>query len=197
MKNGWVLMAMVLCISACGEVSYKRGASARDLEMAHKACRNGEESALSSCLEKQGWQVQKFDDSELFAETSVTDNRGNGVAESKQGGFVQLEVADAPASTLAEPTSKTLPADHSQPTDKSKAEASAKVVSKPVDLMQTYQINSWWKLGASSVALMSDQKDCGKVLGEVHVPDAKTQTYTRGFISCMHSKGWKALKTIR
>lgn len=196
MKKGWIWLAIVMCISACGEVSYKRGASARDLEMAHKACRNGDEAALSSCLEKQGWQVQKFDDSELFAEVSVTDNRGHGVAEeAKPTGFVQPEVADASASSVAEAINQPASANESPPTDKPKA--SPKPASKAIDPLQTYQINSWWKLGASSATLMAEQKDCSAQLGAAHAPDLKTQTFTRGFITCMHGKGWKALRAIR
>lgn len=200
MKNSLLLMVMVLCVNACGEISYKRGASARDVENAHKACRNLEESALSGCLEKQGWQIQKFEDSELFAEASVTDNRGNSPStEAAKAGFFQPE----PTQTSQEnPTVAQTPTATSQAT--TSANNTPQASSKPAadslqtyNPMQTYNINSWWKMGASSVALSTDQKDCGTLVGAAHTPDFKTQTFTRGFISCMHSKGWKALKAIR
>ena len=62
--------------------------------------------------------------------------------------------------------------------------------------MDLYTISSWWKIGADREAQAADTNDCVTTLGEAHKPNAKTQQVTRGFVVCMHGKGWKALRAV-
>jgi hypothetical protein len=176
MKNVLLLAVISAILMACGEFSYKRGGSAADIENAHKACRGVTESELSNCLEKQGWEVQKFEDQELFAVASVDDNR----------------MQDKPRSSSS--TTKT----SNQAVEVTSAELK-KAMPEPekTDSMQRYKINSWWKFGASDKKMTSDMNECSITLGEAHQPDIVNQTYTRLFVICMHDKGWQALKTIK
>jgi hypothetical protein len=216
-KKYLTIIVLAITASACGEVSYKRGASVRDIESAHKACRGVSETEFSSCLQKQGWEVQKFDDSDLFAETSVTDNRGTPPANADKSAFVEVqEKPHADASNADKVVqSKEAQTEQMQKTENtvaSKASESAstaantpaaetKVEKKPapapVDPMKTYKINSWWKFGGTPTQLKADQTSCVATLGEAHQPDMATQTYTRGLIECLHKNGWKALKAIK
>jgi len=178
MKNVLILIGLSLLLNACGEFSYKRGGSARDIENAHKACRGVSESDFSQCLEKQGWEVQKFDDQELFAVATVEDNRMQG--QPKQTSSSSTESKQSNES-------------------ESKTSENKETISKPEepDPMQAYKINSWWKFGASDKKLMSDMESCTSKLGADHNPDMKNHMYTRAFIVCMHSEGWKALKAVK
>lgn len=213
-KKTLLIILIAASISACGEVSYKRGASVRDIESAHKACRGVSEAEFSNCLQKQGWEVQKFDDSDLFAETSVTDNRGTPPANADKSAFVEVHEADNVVQTnvvqTKEVQSKEIQKTENTASEKSNATttnsatiaaAESNVEKKPapapVDPMKTYKINSWWKFGGTPTQLKADQTACVAALGEAHKPDMATQTYTRGLIECLHKNGWKALKAIK
>lgn len=211
-KKPLIIIVLAIIQIACGEISYKRGASVRDIETAHKACRGVPESAFSDCLQKQGWKVQKFDDSDLFAEVSVTDNRGTPPAKSEQSAFVEVQ-ENAHTNSVVE--NKTTPANNTiQPdigeaskssemttttakTSIAEAKPSDKLSPTPVDPLKTYKINSWWKFGGTPAHLKKDQSECVAKLGEAHQPDMVTQTYTRGLIECLHKNGWKALKAMK
>lgn len=200
-KKRLIIIALAIIEVACGEVSYKRGASVRDIESAHKACRGVPESAFSDCLQKQGWEVQKFDDSELFAETSVTDNRGTPPAKHEKTMEEELQETAQPRNSVERATPATA-------TSKTQSETSVadtkptpspmvKPAPAPVDPLKTYKINSWWKFGGTPAQLKADQTSCVTTLGEAHQPDMATQTYTRGLIECLHKNGWKALKAVK
>jgi len=83
MKNFICICVATLFTTGCGELAYKRGASAKDLETTKKSCQNaGNEEAIEKCLEDNGWVVQKLDaiglpDSELFATASVSEDNRN------------------------------------------------------------------------------------------------------------------------
>lgn len=176
MKNALLLATISTIMISCGEFSYKRGGSATDIENAHKACRGVAESELSQCLEKQGWEVQKFEDQELFAVATMEDNR--------------MQDKPRPLS----PTAK----DSNQMMEAASAEVKKSIPeSEKTDPMQRYKINSWWKFGASDKKMTSDMSECSNTLGDTHLPDMVNQTYTRLFIICMHDKGWQALKAIK
>jgi hypothetical protein len=176
MKNALLLAAISTTLISCGEFSYKRGGSGTDIENAHKACRGVSESELSQCLEKQGWEVQKFEDQELFAVATMEDNRMQDKPRS-------LSPADKGSNQMGETAS----------------EIAKKTIPEPekTDPMQRYKINSWWKFGASDKRMTSDMSECSTKLGDTHQPDMVNQTYTRLFIICMHDKGWQALKATK
>lgn len=211
-KKSLIIIALAIVQIACGEISYKRGASVRDIESAHKACRGVPESAFSDCLQKQGWEIQKFDDSDLFAEVSVTDNRGTPPAKAEQSAFVEVqentlanskeEIKSTPANSAVQPETGDVSKSSEVSTTVTKAPvAEGKVAAQPsptpVDPLKTYKINSWWKFGGTPAHLKKDQSECVAKLGEAHQPDMATQTYSRGLIECLHKNGWKALKAMK
>ncbi len=183
----WMAMATVL-VSGCGELSYKRGASTQDLEAAKAACRSaGSDKAAEQCLEDKGWTVKKLDDVDLFATVGVTPDNRNPSAFTIPA-FVPVtpavvsgsSVVSSAAPQAAPPTQPTAPVAPPPP-------------ASPMDL---YTISSWWKIGADREAQAADTNECVTTLGEAHKPNAKTQQVTRGFVVCMHGKGWKALRAV-
>lgn len=211
-KKLFIIIALSIFISACGEVSYKRGASVRDVENAHKACRGVDEAAFSECLKKQGWEIQKFDDSDLFAEVSVTDNRGTPPAKSEQSAFVEVQENTKLNGEIDSKTTQTSSVVQSENSEvnkpieiKTTAAKATDTETKPapnpnpvaVDPLKIYKINSWWKFGGTPEHLKRDQSNCVASLGEAHQPNMATQTYTRGLIECLHKNGWKALKAMK
>jgi hypothetical protein len=173
-KNALLTALIMSCLSACGEISYKMGGSARDVENAHAACRGVAEADLSLCLEKQGWKPQKFDDEDLFAVASVTDNRPSAnINSAKVKPTIQTE-----QNTVNVVEEKTVP---------------SLIADKPINDNKTYHINSWWKMGGSDKQLNADMQTCSQSLDQEHVPDMKQQIYTRLFIVCMREHGWMAL----
>lgn len=65
--------AVCLTLTACGELSYKRGASATDFQQEKKSCStdNKGEADIESCLTKSGWIVVGAD-KPLFAEATTS-----------------------------------------------------------------------------------------------------------------------------
>lgn len=191
--NKFLWMVMLLLVSGCGELSYKRGASTQDLEAAKKACRSaGSEKAAERCLEDQGWTVRQLDDIDLFATVGVSPDNRNPSAfvtpefvlavPAKPAAAVPSAVASAAAATASVAEGPVQPPASSPPP-----------ATSPLDV---YAISSWWKMGADREALAADTRDCVATLGPAHKPDDATQRVTRGFVVCMHGKGWKALRAV-
>lgn len=69
------ISAMFLTLSACGEFSYKRGASATDFQQEKQSCatKYKVEADIESCLANSGWIVVDVD-KPLFAEASANPN---------------------------------------------------------------------------------------------------------------------------
>ena len=182
----WMVM-LALLVSGCGQLSYKRGASTQDLDAAKKACMaSGSEKAAEQCLADQGWTVKKLDDMDLFASVGVSADNRNPSA------FVTPEfvpVVPAQPAAAAQPPGAT--AASVQP-----PAAPAAPPPKPSSPLDVYTISSWWKMGANREALAADTDDCVATLGAAHKPNDTKQQVTRGFVVCMHAKGWKALRAV-
>lgn len=218
MKKLLWMAVLSLVVSGCGELSYKRGASTQDLEAAKAACQSvGSEKAAEQCLEDKGWTVKKLDDVDMFATAGVSpDSRNPSVFITPA--FVPVTPAQPAAAALA--ATATAPAaekpalagkasgasvgtaissnansvaPQAAPPAFPTAASSPPPPPSPLDL---YSISSWWKIGADREALVADTSECVATLGEAHKPNAKTQQVTRGFVVCMHGKGWKALRAV-
>lgn len=189
MRNFFYVMLIGLSIAGCGEIAYKRGASAKELEATKKVCQTkSDDAAIEKCLEEHGWMVQKLadiglPDSELFATADVANDNRDMANSSKK--TEKSSTAERSQDATKSETAKNV--ENAKP---SKPEAAA----APVNEFDTYKINSWWKMGASPVALESDINGCTEKLGVSHQPDRKTQTFTRGFVVCMYNKGWRGLR---
>lgn len=188
---------------ACGEISYKRGGTAQDIERAHQACR-GTGDGFSKCLEQQGWESQNlaaFDP--LFATVSMNDNRQDAEKPTKtesQPLMVQIpaneKISQKATSNKALNTQTATTSqhdDHKQTIVQAKQQSST--INDGPDV--TYVINSWWKMGAGAEALKADQTACEKKLGGAYMPDYRTRTFKRAFVACMHESGWKALRELK
>jgi hypothetical protein len=198
MKQLLILVTVAQLVAACGEFSYKRGASVRDLEQSKKLCAAAvDENAQLDCLREQGWSVTKLGNDNLFAHAKPS------------SGQLDAKPTKKPTKTLDASTST--PAD-SQQNQVSKMESSqaeggetaaiktvASTESKTVmvvdDPLQRFIIQSWWKFGAHGDALNNDMSSCTATLGDHHKPDVQKQSYTKMFAVCMYEKGWKGLVT--
>lgn len=181
----WALVTLLL--QGCGELSYKRGASVKDLEQAKRDCMTaGDETIYQACMQKQGWMITPIDDKALFARASVTDIRAYAKPE------------EAVASGLQSATDNNKPSANKQLAIQKQAHATveldANINTTPTpDDLTTYVISSWWKLGGTPQALKQDMNTCEAQLGSNHSPDSKAQVYTRAFAVCLYHKGWKGL----
>lgn len=185
-------MVIASLIGACGEISYKRGGSAQDIERSHQACR-GTGEQLATCLEKFGWAKPQTDALDpLFATVSVTDNQHGTVSKPAMTPVAtEPKAVNSASSSVAKITK-----DHQAASATSaKTVQSASTVNDGPDV--SYSINSWWKMGAFPQQLSADQTQCEKKLGPAYLPDYKTQTYKRAFIVCMHDLGWMAVRNIK
>jgi hypothetical protein len=71
-----LMSTLFLTLSACGEFSYKRGASATDFQQEKKSCSTEYtvEADIESCLAKSGWIVVGVDKPLLTEATASTNN---------------------------------------------------------------------------------------------------------------------------
>lgn len=165
------ILLMTLLCSACGEFSYKRGASQGDLENTRKSCQSGSQtsSQYTQCMSDNGWVVKNFDEKDPVADVEVTtDNRG-----SIPRPAASNEAGDASAGHEAGNTEPAPPKD-------------------PNDL---FKVSSWWKIGGNEPELKKAMNECVASLGETHKPNVQTQEVTRAFLICMRQSGWTALRS--
>ena len=176
-------MAIALGLNACGELSYKRGASVAQLESTRQACQaKHTDSDIEKCMEANGWTIQKLDSFEIMTETSA--NTDEEKAEKIQNTEHEKSMVSGENTTTPDnPNAK----DITKPIKPAKKKAT----SNPLD---TFVVPSWWKTGVKPDSFKTDSNACVEKLGEAHKPDGKTQTVTYAFIGCMAEKGWKAFK---
>ena len=180
------LLLLCLLLSACGELSYKRGATSADLENARKNCQQEQASvATETCLQNSGWTVQKLDSMEVFEEIVL---KKPTEAPTSANAPVAEAVVTTPIANIAEKSTENI-------NQVAAVEASPlKPTISPSDPLDTFVVSAWWKFGASADRFRADSNSCVSTLGEAHKPNASTQTATAGFIVCMREKGWKATK---
>ncbi len=200
-------------ITGCGaEIAYKQGASARDLQANKAACQDAaNEPALHRCLENNGWAVQKLgeqwlSDEDLFATASATDNDHVTIKPNKAEGLKttdSIKIEDShiktQTSSVVNPKEAVVKENVLTETEvdaiKPQSIKAETTVKPTTDILQTYEIKSWWKMGGSAMLLEQNMNECSVALGEAHQPDKKTLTFTRGFAICMREKGWRGLIT--
>lgn len=170
-----VLLASLLLV-ACGEIAYKRGASANDLDKTRKACaaKDSTKTAIEKCMTDNGWVVHNLENSEPIA---TMQNEPDPVAEARI-------TTDNRQTVKPSITSKNVTSDKAVNTPGNK---------KPADPMDEFKIGSWWKLGGGSGNLNLSIQECVTTLGEAYQPDSQTKKVTRGLLLCMKGKGWHGL----
>lgn len=171
-----VLMTALL-LSACGELAYKRGATANDLAAMKKNCtsKDAVKEAVAKCMSDNGWSVQSLDNSEPIA---LMQNEPDPVIEASERKD-NRQIARPEAANKANTAS---------------IEASAPQERKPADPTDTFKISSWWKLGGSPDNLKSSTQECVTSLGEAHEPNVQSKKVTRGLLLCMQKKDWHGLR---
>lgn len=206
MKSLTFTLFAALFLSACGELSYKRGANAADLEKAKQRCQsNSGDAVVEKCLESNGWTVQKLESFEVFSETTIQ-------SETTIKNAHQSTKEDT---TLTETSNSEKAANDKITRDKNSVEIDKNITanepiqstnkimpqiqtnSKPSNPLDTFVVSSWWKTGVSADSFTKDLSACVAKLGEAHKPEGKTQTVTAGFIVCMRENGWKAIKKFK
>lgn len=191
MQKFGLLLCFTMLLAGCGEFSYKRGATGKDLADTKKLCQSESlkgDIEVNECLKKNGWTVHQLNDMDLFAVASVSSNKQNGTQDDLPTLVKEAETATQTENSV-QPTS---PA--TQEAGDTKTVAPTKAVVKSANPLDTYNISSWWKMGSNRANLETDMQSCETELGEAHKPEHKSQTFTLGMIVCMHQKGWKALK---
>jgi hypothetical protein len=161
---GILMLGAAALLGGCGELSYKRGAGAGDLQQARAQCAktHSSEADIERCLTDQGWTITRFDNSSPLAVVTVNpDNRTS---------------APAPAGTQ-------------QGTTSSPAQASV-----PPDPMQLFNVASWWKMGGNPGDLATSMSTCSTRLGEAHRPKPGVNLYTRAMVICLKEFGWTGLQ---
>ena len=134
----------------------------------------------------------KLDSPDLFATvSSKKDMRDTETA--------QPQATKNSVSTVENTTNQVPAPDASAESKPTESKAESKIESKPAseNPLDTYIINSWWKIGAGRDALDSNIDECVAKLGEAHKPDLKKHQFTRGMILCMREKGWRDLQSTQ
>jgi len=171
------VLLTALLLSACGELAYKRGATANDLEAMKKTCTSKDSSkeAVAKCMTDNGWTVQNLDEAEPIASMQ---NEPDPVIEASE---------NKDNRQTAKPTVVSKP-------NTANVEISSPEKKKPADPMDTFKISSWWKLGGSPDNLKSSIQECVQSLGNAHEPNVESKKVTRGLLLCMQKKDWHGLR---
>ena len=171
------LLAMVLLVSGCGELAYKRGASGSDLATDRAACKSQDSTPamVEKCLTDKGWTVQRLDklepiDIDPVIEATVIPSNQRIENIGSYPGTAKDSAGNAPPGAAAIPPKKA------------------------PDLLDKFTVSSWWKMGGSASNLQAAMDACAATLGEAHTPDATKQHVTRGLLLCMKEKGWSGLR---
>jgi hypothetical protein len=180
-RSGSILLLLTLLLSGCGELAYKRGANSSDLETAKKSCRAKAQdaAAVEQCMAGHGWGVQNLprmvslDADPVIEASALPSDHG-----------IENSASSTPGKSGAEGTVSAW-SDKAQPTP---------IVKKAPDMLDTYNVSSWWKTGSGAESLKADTEACVAKLGAAHRPDNQAQMVTRGLLLCMREKGWGGLR---
>lgn len=207
MKNTMGYLIMLLHLSSCGELSYKRGAGPTTLESDKKICISQSSANLENCLASKGWTSKNLSELSFFEELQLQNPSSINLD--------KIEVSDGKlvpqtAGTENRHSSKNVDIENAINVDKPQlaVQQASNVASKPISTAKLetvehipklvspthiYTVSSWWKLGTKSDAFYLDASECNAKLGASHSPNHAQQKYTAGFLVCMRDKKWKAL----
>ena len=199
MNKLFYFVLVTLLMSGCGaEIAYKQGALARDLQANKAACQDAAtEAALHACLEKNGWAVQKLgeqwlSDEDLFATASATDNDHITHKPKKDEGLKTTDSIKTEVAPIQSQANNKVSKKETVVVEKA-IDKMEPPVKPTANILDTYEIKSWWKMGGGAAQLDQNMEECTAALGEAHKPNKATFTFTRGFAICMREKGWRGL----
>lgn len=159
-----LILVISAALTACGEVAYKQGAGADQLETAKQKCNSQSKTGYDECMKAEGWSIYKRDDDNpLMVVSPVEDNRA------AASGYVATAAVAVP-----------------------KKDAAGKPI--PPNPMDKLNVSSWWKMGGNADGLQIDTDACVEKLGPAHKPVDGSNLYTRGLVLCLKDKGWSGLQ---
>lgn len=161
---GLISIVFLATLPACGEIAYKRGAGADELNAAQQRCRkNSQDDAYQRCMETEGWTLHRMDaQNPLMVVVPVEDNRA---------AFATPYVSKASVAPPMDAAGKPL----------------------PPNPLEQLNVSSWWKAGGSADELDTATAACVAALGPAHQPESATRM-TRGLVLCLKKKGWLGLQ---
>jgi len=170
-------MVMVMLLSGCAEVSFKRGAGVDQLRADRKTCAASDDA--NACLIAKGWSTLDLgSDAESPAVAEITPT--------ESAAKTEIAVASTPTSIAGAPTVVAAPAPKKDPRDVSNMKATPKAL--PKDPNALVMVSSWWKPGGANPQAAIDA--CVMTLGEAHKPDYARNKVTAGLVGCMRKSGW-------
>lgn len=160
-KHAWALLYASLALTACGELTFKRGAGQDSLNAARQQCMSGtsDRGAYEKCMNDQGWMVQRLD-------------------------TMDLDLAVDPVAKIA------ANADNRTPATADAAAPLETASPTPADPLDRFVIGSWWKSGGNPDILKAAMSGCVARLGEEHRPAPGSKEFTRGMLLCLREQGW-------
>ena len=175
LHSGGSLLLAALLMSGCGELAYKRGASAGDLQAAKKSCQaNAADAAtVEKCMADKGWAIQNLEQMEPLDDADPV-----------------IEASPLPSNQRIENAASAPSAGQAAATPPPAAARPGKIP----DPLDRFKVSSWWKTGSGAASLQADTDTCVARLGEAHRPNPQTQTATRGLLLCMKEMGWSGLR---
>jgi hypothetical protein len=183
------ILLLALLVSSCSEFSYKRGASAGDLDNAKKTCiaKDSNQIAVNKCMTEAGWFVQSMQtsDSPELDSAALDKVTLDPVAEV----FINQDNRQIGIPVDAS-TKKTVMAKSQNGTAQQ-----ALLPKKVADPLEIFNISSWWKLGGGADNLKVALDQCVAILGEEYRPDTQGHIVKRALLLCMKEKGWHGLRS--
>jgi hypothetical protein len=181
-----ILIAAAGLAGGCGEVAYKTGAGGDQLQQDRRACNEagGEVAAYRQCMKSKGWAI-----ADLGADPGAGDAAPPEAPASAEPDRAQ-ERTEAPTPTLS---TQAGPA-QAGPAQAGSAPAGSVPATRPKlppDPLKPVRIAGWVKFGAGGPD--GAIADCVATLGPAHQPDVQNHTVTAALLTCMRTKGWRAL----
>lgn len=170
-----VISLLLLCVAACGEIAYKRGAGPGAFDERAAQCRALGEDRYPACMAEHGWTLHRQSGSlpEDWHVPPVGEQKpAMGGGAGPQSGAYEGQAGQGKSFAAGAVRGQALP-----------QVAGA-------DPLARFSVSSWWKLGASAAQLESAMAGCSAQLGPQHRPDGERRMLTRGMILCMRSAGW-------
>jgi hypothetical protein len=180
-KNSGLAILSLLMLTACGEVSFKRGAGpdqyARDKLLCQKNNTQGDQ--VQKCMEDSGWSVAKLDkiDLDLVAVAHPEDNQRTVIKKDEVSSKSDAVKTNSEINQA-----------------KNKQSSSSTPNQEETIVNKNFKISSWWKMGGSDDQSKSAIKACSAELNETPIVDSNYKVYSRDFLICMKKAGWSGLR---
>ena len=184
-------------VTACGEVTFKRGAGPDAMQASEQSCRakTSDVDAYAGCLRAAGYTYAKPSETDaLFVDEKdepAADESAAALADTAGTETIPHQPpADVAALNHAAPTVSVEPSDRAGQSQPTSAKAKTKLIADP---LAEVSVASWWKLGGTARGLESDQGLCAGTLGHAHRVAPNAKVVTIGMLRCLKDNGWFAV----